>query len=204
MRSIRRFFALLTTLFAFIITPVQTGSATTMIYRSVQELTDMSDSVVRGTILSHHSFWSDEGTMFTDWTVRVEEVLQGDVSAVITLRQMGGQLDDLRMHIPGDATFVDGEHVVLFLREVEGIHYLTLMGQAKLAVSLQGTTPTGPATALGDTVDLSPVDATLVRDLTDLVFYRWDGPNGGLFHLENEVITLSDLRRMASSRERGQ
>ena len=179
--------------------------ATTMIYRSVDELFEMSDTVVRGTIVDHITYWSEEGTLFTDWTVHIDEVLTGEHRTVLTLRQMGGELPDRMMHIAGDARLREGEQLVFFLVVEDGIFYLTAMGQAVMTVSLQGDIGVpADVTPWTDTINLSPVDATLVRDLSDITFYAVDENGSRLYHIdEMEVMTLETLRDMGSQSEQG-
>lgn len=197
MRGITRI--LLITLTAITLCGVaQRADATTMIYRSVDELYEMSHAVVRGTVTDSRTFWSDEGTLFTDWTFQVDEVLSGQAPTQVTIRQMGGEIDDVRMEIPGDGRFRIGDHLVVFLRAEDGVHYLTLMGQAVMSVSLQGGLGIpGDAQDWSDTVGVSPVDATVVRNLSDMTFYQngEDGPQ--MYRVEDsEVMTLESLRAL--------
>lgn len=177
--------------------------STTMIYRSVDELAEMSDRVVRATVLSHHTFWSDDGQMYTDWALQIDEVLSGAPVSAVTVRQMGGELDGYAIHIPGDASLQDGDHVVLFLREIEGIHYLTALGQSKLSVSLQGDLgiPNDPIEY--EQPGISRIDATLVRDLSGIAFFQPSEDGGELYGLGNEILTLSDLRRRVAESSEG-
>jgi hypothetical protein len=177
--------------------------ATTMRYLSLDQLYEMSELVVRGTILSHETFWGNDGTMYTDWTLSVDEVLEGETIRIVTFRQMGGELDDLILHIPGDAQLTDGEHVVLFLIEDAGMHYLTAMGQAKLTVSLSGRTGLPGGIVEMGFPDVSPVDALLVRQLDDISFYEVTDAGDRLYMLDDEIITLERLRAMSPSADGG-
>ncbi len=183
-----------------IVWTASSAMATTMVYRSVDELFSMSDAVVRGTVVEHVTYWADDGTMYTDWTVYVDEVLNGNVQGVITLRQMGGDLDDLMLHIPGDAQISDGDHLIVFMRELDGVHYLTAMGQAVMTVSLQGDVgEPGVDILMSDVVNLSPVDATVIRNLSDIVFYEVGDNGPRLYQIENaEVTTLQTLRSLGN------
>jgi len=183
-----------------IVWTASSAMATTMVYRSVDELFSMSDAVVRGTVVEHVTYWADDGTMYTDWTVYVDEVLNGNVQGVITLRQMGGDLDDLMLHIPGDAQISDGAHLIVFMRELDGVHYLTAMGQAVMTVSLQGDVgEPGVDILMSDVVNLSPVDATVIRNLSDIVFYEVGDNGPRLYQIENaEVTTLQTLRSLGN------
>ena len=181
------------------------GDATTMIYRSVDELFEMSDSVVRGTIVDHITYWSEEGTLYTDWTVHVDEVLSGEERLVLTVRQMGGELPDRMMHIAGDARLREGEHLIFFLVVEDGVFYFTAMGQAVMTVSLQGDLGIpGGAVPWTDTINVSPVEATAVRDLSEITFYTVDEDGPRLYHIEDlEVMTLDTLRGIGARGDQG-
>jgi hypothetical protein len=181
-----------------------TAFSTTMVYRSISELVEMSDVVVRGTLTRSASHWGANGleitsalTLFTDWTLSVDETLKGAVESTLIIRQWGGEVEGQSLRIPGDARLSEGEHVVLFLREVEGIFYLTAMGQAKLAVSLQGREQTGEGLF---SPEVSPIDATLIRDISDMAFYEVVEGRPQIFRVETaEIISLEDLRRLVLS-----
>lgn len=178
--------------------------STTMVYRSVSELVAMSDAVVRGTLVGSHSYWgpseldtADSQTIYTDWTLSVDETLSGAVDPSLIIRQWGGEVDGQSLRIPGDARLAEGEQVVLFLRELDGVYYLTAMGQAKLAVSLQGGEQTGEGVY---SPEVSPIDATLIRDLSDMAFYEVVEGRPQIFRVETaEIISLEDLRRLVLS-----
>lgn len=186
----------------------RTANATTMRYASLEALYEVSDVVVRGVVVDHHTFRTDT-QMFTDWTVEVQEVLAGQAPAAITVRQIGGELDGLVMHIPGDAVLAEGDHVVLFLQGAGDVLGLTALGQAALSVELMD--PVSPAD-LTDAITSSGASdgaaahnlptGRVTRDLRGMTFYgpTEDGP--GLFNIDEvEVTTLDHLRELASMAE---
>ncbi|MCA9563499.1 MAG: hypothetical protein KC561_08415 [Myxococcales bacterium] len=174
-----------------------TASATTMVYRSIDELTTMSDAVVRVTVLNSRTYWTDE-TMKTEWEVRVDEVFRGEAPATLTIRQLGGELDGYSVHIPGDARFSEGESAVVFLVERDGMYFLTAMGQAKMSLSVIDPPVTSTQTPVFDG-EVIPLNAVAIRDLSDIAFYRVvDGQSEFFGMTEPEIISLDELRSMGS------
>jgi hypothetical protein len=163
-------FAVPAVLLGALISPAP-AHATTMIYVSIPALYQKSDVVVRGTVESHRSFWGERGQLFTDWTVRVDEVLHGRPQLRVVVRQLGGEIGEARAQIPGDAELRDGENVVLFLVEQSGLHYLTALGQAKLSFG---------------------ADGKLNRDLSRISFF--DRSTRQVVHRSSETMTLEQLR----------
>lgn len=83
---------------------------------TVQELAHHSSAVVEGTVVQTRSFWNDEHTMiFTEAVVEVEAALVGDVPSTVTVRTVGGTVDDFRIVADGFPVFTVGERAVLFL-----------------------------------------------------------------------------------------
>ena len=95
---------------------VPQANATTMIYRSIEELAQRSALVVEGTVTGSETYAGDEGRITTRWTVKVARTLRGQPAAEVRFEQWAGTLGDITTQIPGDARFTQGERVVLFLR----------------------------------------------------------------------------------------
>lgn len=188
----------------------RTANATTMRYASLEALYEVSDAVVRGVVVDHHTYRTDT-RMLTDWTVEVQEVLAGEAPTEITVRQVGGELDGLVMHIPGDAQLADGDPVLLFLQAADGVFYLTALGQSALAVELVNPAdPAGPTGAIGSTTPSAQGAAQALpsgrvyRDLRGITFYGLTEDGPGLFRVDEvEVTTLEHLRELATSWEGG-
>jgi hypothetical protein len=79
-----------------------------------------SDAIVVGTVTNANSFWQD-GQIYTDVTVSVEQTVKGDPSQTeITVRQPGGRVGDMWEWVEDAPGFAVGERAVLFLGRGEG------------------------------------------------------------------------------------
>lgn len=92
--------------------------------------------VVRARVIDRVSVWNGDKTkIYTDSTLKVGEVITGKaLSSAITVRQLGGSVDGVTMHVEGVAPIARGEQVVLFLRTDGARFYLVGMAQGKLRV----------------------------------------------------------------------
>ena len=89
-------------------------------YRVPDDLTLvlMSDLAVRGRVLDRESKRLAAGGIVTDVRVSVEAVLRGRVEgAVLTVRQLGGEVDGEMQVFPGTGELTPGERVILLLRK---------------------------------------------------------------------------------------
>lgn len=163
------------------------AQATTMIYRTVEELAQRSNLVVEGTIAAAETFPGEEGRITTRWTVKVDRTLRGNPVSEVRFEQWAGTLGDITTHIPGDARFTQGERVVLFLRgDSPQKMYLTALAQAKFTIfggpasndasRKQAIEAAGKGTLPLPLHDLIPATAPqsrveeAVRDLADIAF----------------------------------
>ena len=87
--------------------------------------------VLRGTVLNQTSMWSeDKSIIFTVSTIRVVETLAGRCTTkIIQVRQLGGQVGEVSLMVPGTAQLKTGLNVLLFLRSGPTFHYLVGMSQ---------------------------------------------------------------------------
>ncbi|PIW01770.1 MAG: hypothetical protein COW42_03875 [Deltaproteobacteria bacterium CG17_big_fil_post_rev_8_21_14_2_50_63_7] len=140
------------------------ASATTARELSMAELVEASDLVVVAEVLSLNSYRAEDGIIYTDTTVQIDEVLVGEVATKqVVIRQWGGTVGEATLVIPGDAHLHKGEQVVLFLADREpqnGVLFLTGLSQSKYEV-------------VGSTTD---GDTMLVQNLEGLVFYDATAP----------------------------
>jgi hypothetical protein len=85
---------------------------------TARDLVSESEIVVVGQVSSIRSEWSeDRSYIFTQVTIAVEEYLKGDRSdQSITLRQLGGEIDDIGEIYSHTARFQAEEEVLVFLR----------------------------------------------------------------------------------------
>jgi len=126
---------------------------------SLEELTRNADLVIVAVPTEQHSRLDLDGKMIvTDVNLRVDEVLKGPVkrasNVVATL--LGGRLDQLALQVPGEANFVSGMRVVVFLHRSQGGDDLRVVGmsQGVLPLVQQGgrtiAKPGGAGAALVD------------------------------------------------------
>lgn len=93
------------------------AGATTMIARSVEDLTLAATSVVRARTLATRSAWDERRRIVTTVRLRAEETLAGAIvpGAEFEVRHFGGVVDGIAMDVIGAPAFTAGEEVVLFL-----------------------------------------------------------------------------------------
>lgn len=87
-----------------------------MIHMGLDDLAKTADTVVLGTVTKQESAWDAQHTaIYTDVAVAVERAILGTPGAVITLRVAGGRVGGMGMRTSNDATFKEGERVIVFL-----------------------------------------------------------------------------------------
>lgn len=147
------------------------------------ELVTLSDVVVRATVVDVRSAWNQDRTQIMSFTrLRVTEYLKGAGETELTLRQIGGEVDGLVSHIAGDPRFQSGQDVVLFLRRIDGVAFLTAMAQSAYFVQ--------------------PGGAQVIRDLHGITFLRVTPNQSALVEAPAEAPEplqqlRDDVRRLA-------
>jgi len=139
MTRVARALGLALTLFAA--TPAE---ATVAVQVDRPQLVEMSDLVVRATVLGATSRWNEDRTQIITLTrLAVTQHLKGAGATELVVRQFGGEVDGLVSHVSGDARLEAGADVVLCLRRGAGVVYLTAMAQSVWYVNPQvsGATP---------------------------------------------------------------
>jgi hypothetical protein len=88
----------------------------------LRELVTEAEHVVLATVVSQRSSYDARRRIVTDVTLRVEDAMKGGRAAGATLvvRRLGGAIGDLGMRVEGEASFADGERVVLFGATIGG------------------------------------------------------------------------------------
>ncbi|NKB87645.1 MAG: matrixin family metalloprotease [Acidobacteria bacterium] len=166
------------------------------ILQPLDELTRVSPVIVRGDVYSVDAAWED-GTIYTYVTVDVSEVFRGGAPARITIKQLGGVVGEMGLAIAGQAAFVPGEEVMLFLglRPRDNTLMTSVLWQGKWAVSRDAATGTTEAVryagddddgtpllhdrlALADLERVTQTTMATVRDVTnsDIVFTPPEAP----------------------------
>lgn len=109
------------------------AGAAVLLPLTLEQMVQDADAVVLGTAVSARSFWGPRHErIYTDVTLRVEQTLKGtsDVTEV-TVRRLGGVVDDVGMKVPGNGTITIGERHLLFLRNHTEPRHFAVMGLAQ-------------------------------------------------------------------------
>lgn len=98
-------------------------------HSSYQEILEKSDLTVLGTISAEREVASQDGIPFTTYTVKIGEVLSGDVQQdTVDLYMTGGVIDRVLFEIPEDPLPQLGEEFLLFLAVNEDGTYRSVGG----------------------------------------------------------------------------
>jgi hypothetical protein len=90
--------------------------ATVVLSLSMEEMTARAPLVVHATVNATAPGWDPEHAKIWTWTeLVVKDTLKGKAQPTVLVKQPGGVVGDLGMHVDGVATFTPGEEVVLFL-----------------------------------------------------------------------------------------
>ena len=112
--------------------------ATIMKFMDVEDLAAVSTHIFRGEVLSMQTQWSeDHKSIYTSTRIRVSEAFKGPLSGgqVITVNQLGGEVDGVAMDYAGRPTFSVGENIVVFATQPrKGSFLVTALKQGKMQV----------------------------------------------------------------------
>jgi len=148
--------------------------ATTLTHLDTRALTRSSQEIVIGTVVETRSHWNSAHTrIVTEIDVDVRETIKGSPATRVTLTQMGGEVDGVRVSVPGCAAFHPGEEALLFVwRDPHGRAQLTGLAQGKFEIERDRATGTAyvqrwePGFAVKDLVHLeSPATGGAPRTL---------------------------------------
>lgn len=93
--------------------------ATVMRYLQIEELAQLSTDVIHGQVLSTRTYWDETHTrIYTAIRVQVNESFKGAAKrgGIVTITQLGGEIDGMRLDYSGRPQFTSGEGVVLFTK----------------------------------------------------------------------------------------
>ncbi len=117
----------------------QAAFATSVQKFSLQELTKKSDSIVMARGDDAVSSWdAAHKEIYTFYTLSVLQPVKGNRGGTtVTIRQLGGTVDNVMSIVPGMPSFKKGEEVVVFLTQKDAAGYPWVMGlqQGKYTVS---------------------------------------------------------------------
>jgi hypothetical protein len=121
--------------------------ATTVLPRTVEELTRDSSDVIIGTAGQPKAVWNAKHTMiYTVTPVQVEHALKGSRSGTVMVTQMGGTLDGITTKVAGIRQFQPSERAALFIRpsgDMPGTFVITGMMQGRFTIDLNGKVSNG-------------------------------------------------------------
>jgi hypothetical protein len=115
-----------------------TANATTVTKMSLKDLARNSDAVVMARVEDQVARYDVNKEIYTYVTLRVLDPVKGShKDDVITIRQLGGVVDNIASIVPGMPTFKKGDEVVVFLTQKDKAGYPWIMGlqQGKYTVS---------------------------------------------------------------------
>jgi hypothetical protein len=98
--------------------------ATTVMYRSPQQLGAESDLVIRGRVESSESYWNDKHTkVFTRTRIAVDEAYKGGAPATVDVVQLGGKVGNVKVTVHGASRWKVGEEVLVFAEPHDETHF---------------------------------------------------------------------------------
>lgn len=119
---------------ALLLAPVA-ADATIAVKLDIDALSTTSDTIVLGQVESKRSQW--EGTrIVTDYTVKVTLPVAGamNLGDKVSVRTLGGRVDDLAQRVYGTAGFAVGEDVLLFLETRADTKRVVGMAQGRFKI----------------------------------------------------------------------
>lgn len=122
---------------AFALIGASTATATTVLKLSMKDLARKSDAVVVARVEDEVARYDTNKEIYTFVTLRVlDPVKNSRKDDLITIRQLGGVVDNIASVVPGMPTFKKGEEVVVFLTQKDPAGYPWVMGlqQGKYSV----------------------------------------------------------------------
>jgi hypothetical protein len=136
MNRTRRFLSVVT--LALVVFGAAVATATTVQKFSLQELTQKSSAIVMAKVEDTYSRREVQGgEIYTYITLRVLEPVKGMKGETsVTIRQIGGRVDNIESIVSGMPSFRKDEEVVLFLtaRDVAGYPWVMGLEQGKYSV----------------------------------------------------------------------
>jgi hypothetical protein len=103
---------------ALLVLVIGVCSATIIPRLSFEDLVAKSDQIVTGHVARQWTSWGPEHRfIWTRTEIAVEGTLKGAGARMVTVSELGGELDGREMVVAGSVSFSPGEHVALFLHK---------------------------------------------------------------------------------------
>ncbi len=115
---------------ALTLVSAQAVQATTVQKLTLQDLTKNSAGIVMARVEDASSSWdAAHKEIFSFYTLHVLQSVKGmKGKTIVTLRQLGGSVDNISSIVPGMPSFRKGEEVVVFLTRNDAAGYPWVMG----------------------------------------------------------------------------
>jgi hypothetical protein len=92
--------------------------ATTVVKMDLPVLVNKAESIVQGQVEQVYVQWdADRKLAFTYASVRVEDPLKGERRRTVLIRQVGGTVGSMTIHVAGMPRFSTGDRVIVFLKD---------------------------------------------------------------------------------------
>ncbi|MCM1987985.1 matrixin family metalloprotease, partial [Methanococcoides seepicolus] len=155
---------------------------------SLQELTEDATIILIGNVENVKSEWNeDETQIFTNITISVGDVIKGDVpDQRITIRQMGGTVDNISLYIIDSPQFSLDEEVLLFMKP--GFIPIVGMSQGKFSIETDAGTGDKMVKELGISLD----------DFVDLINNSMQGESNSLQSSVSYEMGVSSIGMLAA------
>jgi hypothetical protein len=116
--------------------------ATTLAHLDTHALVGQSHAIVIGRVAGTRAHWNETHTrIVTDVDVDVSQSLKGAAASRVTLTQLGGEVDGVRVSVAGCAAFRPGEEALLFVwHDAHGHSQLTGLAQGKFEIERDART----------------------------------------------------------------
>lgn len=108
---------------------------------ALKELVRKADLITLGVVRTQQARFRDgQNIIVTDVEVEPHEVLKGQTPlyAPLLVTHLGGVVGEIGLRVPGEASFQDGEAVLLFLQRSQGSSHLRVIGMSQGKYHLEG------------------------------------------------------------------
>ena len=136
-------------LLAFCTSP---ATATTIRRLDFEQLVAESELIVHARVVGSRSYiMPSRGWILTETRIEVLGTVKGSPARFISVTELGGEVGDTGMMVPGTARFKQGEEAVVFLKNVAGMWRTSGLIQGKFPIVEQrGEKMVTPAVPMAD------------------------------------------------------
>jgi hypothetical protein len=120
-----------------LLTLASSVTATTVLRLDLPDLVSKADNIVQGRVEQIYVEWDAERKLaFTYISINVDDPMKGARRQTVLIRQVGGRVGNISMHVAGMPTFSQGEEVILFLNDMHnGTFRVVGMNQGKYQIT---------------------------------------------------------------------